>query len=376
MTSLLVIAAVVVVGACLGDRHVHRLDQRPGRVQRVLLGGDPVEPADVPRQQAVARGIEDAHRPQADAGRDTHDADAVVERTDDPGDVRAVAVGVAPRVRVVRGAADAADHVEVDVGLVDAGVDDGDVGVDPLARGHVAVRAVDPRDVALGGGHPSDAGRLELAGHRDDLVGHHVLDVGVGPQRRELAGVEVRRVAFQRVAERPIGLDAEPGRLALGRVDVLAILERDDVAAVRRQLRLRLCRVLAQHREAVVGRRSGGHGKGGEGAHHDGEQAGEGQEPGATHRPSVSRVRHGGKSRPACAITRPQVDGPVDGTSIAQWSRVAPPAYRGGAPHADGRGSALVSERRCSRPGAPTRPRRPAPGSRPASCPARPTPAS
>ena len=47
-------AAVRVVLAPLRDAHVHRLEQRPARVVRVALGGDPVEPADVPAEKAAA----------------------------------------------------------------------------------------------------------------------------------------------------------------------------------------------------------------------------------------------------------------------------------------------------------------------------------
>ena len=68
------IAAVVVVGARLGDAHVHGFEKRPSRVLRVLLGQDPVEAADVPRQQAVAVVVEDLDAPDAGAGRDPDDA--------------------------------------------------------------------------------------------------------------------------------------------------------------------------------------------------------------------------------------------------------------------------------------------------------------
>ena len=83
----------------LGDAHVHGLEQRPARVARVALGEDPVEAADVPGQQAVPVVVEDPDAPDPGARGDADDARVVVERGDRPGDVRAVAVLVAPGAR-------------------------------------------------------------------------------------------------------------------------------------------------------------------------------------------------------------------------------------------------------------------------------------
>ena len=104
-----------------------------GRVlfDRVALGEDPVEAADVPGQQSVALGVEDPDGPHAGAGRDADDADRVVDGGDRAGDVRPVAVPVLPLGSVARGAVDAADDVEIGV-RGDAGVDDGDVRVDAV----------------------------------------------------------------------------------------------------------------------------------------------------------------------------------------------------------------------------------------------------
>ena len=119
------------------------LEQGPDGVVRVALGGDPVEAADVPAQEALAAGVEDPHRPQPDAGRHADDAAAVVDRADRARDVRPVPVAVAPGVAVRGRAVVAADDVQVGR-AADAGVDDRDVGVDPL------VDAVDRATAARG----------------------------------------------------------------------------------------------------------------------------------------------------------------------------------------------------------------------------------
>ncbi len=93
-------AAVSVVPAPLGDAHVDRLDQRPARIGRVALRRDPVEAADVRREQADAAVVEDLDGPQPDAGSDPDDARGVVDRADRPGHVGPVAVSVAPGGRV------------------------------------------------------------------------------------------------------------------------------------------------------------------------------------------------------------------------------------------------------------------------------------
>ena len=139
--SLLVRPQLWSSAAGLGDAHVDRLEERPARVVRVALGEDPVEAADVPRDQAVAVVVEDLDAPHARARGDTDDAEAVVEGRDRAGDVRAVVVLVAPG-RAVRGrAVVAAGDVEVGV-RGDAGVDDRDVGVDPLVGAVDAARVL------------------------------------------------------------------------------------------------------------------------------------------------------------------------------------------------------------------------------------------
>ena len=89
-------SAIGFVVAALRDAHVRRLDQRSGRVGRIALGEHPVQAADVPGQQAVAVVVQDLDRPQADARRNADDAGRVVLRADGPGDMRAVALDVAP----------------------------------------------------------------------------------------------------------------------------------------------------------------------------------------------------------------------------------------------------------------------------------------
>ena len=71
------VAAVAVVRAVLRDAHVDRLEERPARVDRVTLGEDPVEAADVPRDQPVAVVVEDLDAPHAGARGDPDDAVAL-----------------------------------------------------------------------------------------------------------------------------------------------------------------------------------------------------------------------------------------------------------------------------------------------------------
>ena len=105
--------AVAVVGAGLGDAHVHGFEEGPRGIDRVALGEDPVESADVPRDQAVPVVVEDLDPVDPGARGHADDTEAVVLGGDRAGHVRPVVVPVAPR-RVIRGrAVVAADHVQV-----------------------------------------------------------------------------------------------------------------------------------------------------------------------------------------------------------------------------------------------------------------------
>ena len=71
-------AARTIVGAGLRHRHVDGLEQRTRRVDGVLAGRDPVEPADVPAEIAEAIVVEDLDGPQAHTRRDADDTTIAV----------------------------------------------------------------------------------------------------------------------------------------------------------------------------------------------------------------------------------------------------------------------------------------------------------
>ena len=144
-------------------------------IERVALGEDPIEPADVPGQQPVAVGVEDPDRPDAGAGRDADDADRVVDGGDRAGHVRAVAVLVLPRGSIARRAVHAADDVEVRV-HGDARVDDGDVRGRPVRRRCRCSRS------PTGGRRRARRRSGGLGGDPDDLVGDDGDDARVGPE--------------------------------------------------------------------------------------------------------------------------------------------------------------------------------------------------
>ena len=185
----------------LRDAHVDGLDQRAAGVVRVALGEDPIETADVPGQQAIAVGVEDADGPHAGAGGDADDADRVVDGGDRAGHVGAVAVLVLPGRSVARRAVDAALDVEVGV-RGDAGVHDGDVRVDALV-----VDGVDVGGRRQAGADARDAGRVHLGGDADDLVGDDGDDVRVGQEGAALVGIELRGEGADTL-ELAVGLDA------------------------------------------------------------------------------------------------------------------------------------------------------------------------
>src|SRR5918999_3197190 len=110
---------------------------------------------------------DDLHRPQARTGGDTDNALAVVERGCGAGDMRAVAASVATGVvetvgSVIRRSGHAsravgsADHVEVRVLVVDAAIEDGDIGID------TAVDAVEAEQVIRGRKGTRDSRRRRL----------------------------------------------------------------------------------------------------------------------------------------------------------------------------------------------------------------------
>ena len=217
-------AAVRVVLAGLGDAHVHRLEERPAAVVRVVPGEDPVEPADVPREVAVAIAVEDLDRPEARARGDADDPEVVVERRDRAGDVRAVAVVVRPGRAIRAGTVVATGDVQVGV-RPDARVDDGDIRI------HALVQAIDVGDERLLGADARHPGRDGLGGQVDDLVGDDRDDVGVTKQGSSLARIERGREPAERTGERAVRTDRGPVRnaLDLGR-RVRARLQDDDEA--------------------------------------------------------------------------------------------------------------------------------------------------
>src|SRR5262249_49725873 len=101
--------------------------------------GDPVHALDDPGELAGAVVAEGTHGPQPGAGGPSYHAEAVVEGGGRACHVRAVTVAVGPFGRVTAGEVLAAHHVEVRMVRLDAGVDDGDIHVDPLARRVVRV---------------------------------------------------------------------------------------------------------------------------------------------------------------------------------------------------------------------------------------------
>ena len=213
-----------VILSVLRDTHVDRFEQRPARIVRIALGGDPVEPADVPAEEAFARVVEDLDGPQAHARRDADHAAPVVDRTDRAGDVRAVAVHVAPSRAIGRRAVVTTDDVEVG-DRRDAGIDDRDVGIDPLVdpidRGHCRSQGADP----------ADPGRHRLGLGLDPLVGDDHRHRRIVAQRGDLRAVQDGGVAAHGVAVRPIGGEPDPLPLATDRgADVGTGLQHDDPA--------------------------------------------------------------------------------------------------------------------------------------------------
>jgi hypothetical protein len=193
-----------------------------------VLGEDPVEPADVPGQQAVPVVVEDLDRPHACAGCDADDAEAVVLGANDAGHVGAVAIPIPPG-RPVRGRAVVATG-DVQVGVVgDPRVDDGDVGIDLGLRGRR--HAVDAAGEGRAPTDPRDARRDDLRGQLHDRIRDDGDDIGVGLNVASLAGVELRGEPVDGPGEAAIGVNAlvlvDRGHHG-GRVGTVA--EDDDVA--------------------------------------------------------------------------------------------------------------------------------------------------
>ena len=304
------VAAVAVVRARLGDRHVDGLDQRAARVEGVALAGDPVHAADVPRHEAGPVRAEDAHGPQPHAGRDAHDADPVVQRADRARDVRPVAVAVAPGGPGGRGAVVAADDVEVGVGLVDAGVEDRDVRV------HALVDAVDLRGRVAGRVHAPDAAGDRLLLGADDAVLGDERDVRVGLDLGELLRVQLRRVALERLAVLAIHRDAPAAGPAVRGLEVGVVVVDDDPAVGRVGLGRRLdrARILGERRDDRGGRR----------LHRGERRCGEREQQGEG---GGRDARHGtpgdGRTVPVPPPgNRPQRRRSAPVRTMAQWSRV------------------------------------------------------
>ena len=110
-------------------------------------------------------------------------------------------VPVAPRGAVGARAVVAAGDDQVVV-CPDPGVDDGDVGIDPL------VDAVDVGERRAEGADPCDAGRRRLGRDLDHLVGDHGGDARIGEERGALRLVELGREAAERVLEGAVRLQA------------------------------------------------------------------------------------------------------------------------------------------------------------------------
>ena len=214
----------MVVDAPLGDAHVDGLDQRPRWVVGIALPRDPVETADVPAEEALPRVVEDLDRPQAHPRGDADDATPVVDRTDRSGDMRAMAVDVAPCRAIGRGAVVTPDDIEVG-DRRDAGVDDGHVGVNPL------VYPIDPGRRREARPDPRHAGRDGLAGHLDELVGDDLGDIGIGLQGGDLLRAQLAGEPLDDLAEGAVRVCAVLAGVAVpDRLERGVLLQDDDVA--------------------------------------------------------------------------------------------------------------------------------------------------
>ncbi len=149
-----------------------------------------------------------------------------------------MAVLVVPARPIGRAAVVATGDVQVGM-RADPGIDDRDVGIDPL---------VDPVDLGQRRGRradPRDAGRHRLRLDLDDLVGYDGGDVRVGEQRGPLRLVELGREATERVPEGAVGdrplafavgaRDGRRVRVALQHHEVVARSDRSALAIDRRR---------------------------------------------------------------------------------------------------------------------------------------------
>ncbi len=122
---------VVVAREPLAHAQVDDLDAWTCGIPRVAHAEHRVKAAQLLGREATSLIVEDLDRPETRPGRHTHDAAAVIPRADGARHVRAVALAVAPRVGVVRGAVPATGDAQLGR-REDARVDDRDVHLDPV----------------------------------------------------------------------------------------------------------------------------------------------------------------------------------------------------------------------------------------------------
>ena len=209
------VPAIAIVGARAAQAHVGDFD-----ILERCVCGHPVDAANDIRPPAGAPVVEHADRVDRNARRDAHDAGAVVDRADGPGDVSAVTVPVAEAVPglAVLPAGD------IEIGMRSAPrVDDGDANR-PAGRCDVQSSglAVDPVDA----GGQRLLHRMDVAVFGDER--HSGIAANVAdPRLRDRRGISLQRAVIERGNIRAV----RPAVLCRQAVDIaLIIVENDDVA--------------------------------------------------------------------------------------------------------------------------------------------------